>query len=204
MRAQAIRPRANEAERRGPRRPVVTEDVQMRTSIAAFAAALLASCGGQSGNQQAAPAGNEAAPAAATGAGAAAGATALQPGLWEITTEVLRMEVPNMPQGISAAPPPTTVRSCLTPEQANAPTGGFFAGSDNPGGCTAENMSMADGRIQGVVQCNQPGSAMRSTMEGRFSAASFQVNQSVETRAQGMDMTIQSRTSGRRVGECTG
>ena len=177
----------------------------MKVSIAALAAVLLASCGGQSENQQAAaPGGNEAAPAASTaGTGEAVAATALQPGLWEISTEVVAMEMGNVPQRKSAMPSPTTTRSCLTPEQASAPNGAFFAGSSEPGVCTAENMAMADGRIQGVVQCNQPGSAMRSTLEGRFTATSFEVNQRVETSAQGMNMTMQSRTSGRHVGECS-
>jgi len=178
-----------------------------RGSTAALAALLLASCGGESGNRQAADGGtagtNAAAAAPATAAGGAA--VALQPGQWEITTAVLRMEVPNMPSGISPpTPPPTTVRTCLTPQQASAPNGGFLTGSGEGGGCTSQNMSMAGGRIQGVVQCNSQGSTMRSTMEGRFSATSFEVNQHVETAAQGMNMNIESRTSGRRVGDCTG
>jgi hypothetical protein len=176
----------------------------MKRSIAALAAVLLASCGGQGENQQAAPGGNEAAPATTTAdTGEAVAATALQPGLWEITTEVVAMEVANMPQGKSALPSPTTTRSCLTADQASAPNGAFFAGSGEPGGCTAENMAMAEGRIQGVVQCDQPGGAMRSTLEGRFTATSFEVNQRVETSAQGMNMNMQSRTSGRHVGECS-
>jgi len=113
--------------------------------------------------------------------------------------------VPNLPQGVSGpTPPPTTVRTCLTPQQASAPSGGFLTGSGEGGGCTTQNMSMAGGRIRGTVQCNQPGSAMRSSMEGQFSPTSFEVEQQVETSAQGMEMTIQSRTRGRRVGDCPG
>lgn len=174
----------------------------MRGSIAAVAVLLLASCGGPGDNQQKAESGNAATPAA-SGVGAAGAAVAMQPGQWEITTEVLRMEVPNMPKGVSApTPPPTTVRTCLTPQQASAPSGGFLTGSGESGGCTTENMSMSGGRIQGTVQCNQPGTTMRSTMDGQFSPTGFEVNQQVETSAQGMNMTIQSRTSGRRVGDC--
>jgi hypothetical protein len=171
----------------------------MRRSIA-IAAVLVASCGGPSGNRQAAEDGNAATPA---GGGGTTAAVAMQPGQWEIVTEVVRMDVPNMPKGVSApTPPPTTVRTCLTPQQAGAPSGGFLTGSGEGGGCTSRNMSMAGGRIQGVVQCDQQGSTMRSTMDGRFSPTSFEVNQQVETSAQGMNMTIQSRTSGRRVGDC--
>lgn len=171
----------------------------MRGSIAAVAVLLLASCGGPSGNRQKAEAGNAATPAPS----GAVAAVAMQPGQWEITTEVLRMEVPNMPKGVSApTPPPTTVRTCLTPQQASAPSGGFLTGSGESGGCTTQNMSMSGGRIQGTVQCDQQGSTMRSTMDGQFSPTGFEVNQRVETSAQGMNMTMQSRTSGRRVGDC--
>lgn len=148
--------------------------------------------------------------AAESGGGTAAaegGATAaaLQAGQWEITTAVLSMEVPNMPAGMSPpTPPPTTVRTCLTPEQARAPNGGFLTGSGEGSGCTAQNMQMTGGRIQGTVQCDQQGSQMRSTMDGQFSPTSFEINQQVQTAAQGMTMNMRSRTAGRRVGDCAG
>ena len=172
----------------------------MRRSIAAVAALLLVSCGGGTdANQQKAEGGNAATPAA-SGAGAA---VAMQPGQWEITTEVLEMEVPNMPKGVNGpTPPPTVVRTCLTPQQASAPSGGFLTGSGETGGCTTENMSTSGGRIRGTVQCNQPGTTMRSTMDGQFSPTGFEVNQRVETSSQGMNVTMRSRTSGRRVGDC--
>ena len=169
----------------------------MRRSIAAITALLLASCGGESGEDQAAEKGKAAA------AGGGGGGVSMQPGQWEIRTEVVRMEIPNMPQGMSGPmPPATTVSTCLTPQQASAPSGGFLTGSGEGAGCTTENMSMADGRIRGTVQCNQQGSTMRSTMDGQFSPTSFEISQRVETSAQGMNMNMESRTSGRRVGDC--
>src|SRR5687767_12418733 len=113
----------------------------MRRSIAGLTILLLAACGGEAGNEQAAE-GTKAA-AAASGGGGGGGAVAMQPGQWEIRTEVVRMEVPNMPQGVNApTPPPTTVNTCLTPEQASAPSGGFLTGSGEAAGCTSQNMSM--------------------------------------------------------------
>jgi hypothetical protein len=175
----------------------------MRGSIIAISAILLAACGSEAGNEQAAA--NKAAPASSGGGGMAAGAMTMQPGQWEIRTEVGRMEVPNMPAGMSPpTPPPTTVNTCLTPEQARAPSGDFLTGSGQAAGCTTENMSMAGGRVRGIVQCNQQGTTMRSTMDGQFSPTSFEINQRVETSAQGMNMTMESRTTGRRTGDCPG
>ncbi len=61
---------------------------------------------------------------------------------------------------------------------------------------------MAGGRIQATVQCNNQGGTMRSTMSGRFTATSFELDQQVETSAQGVTMNIESRTNGRRIGDC--
>jgi hypothetical protein len=167
----------------------------MRHGIAATAALLLVACGGQSDG------GNDSAGEAADGGGAAA--AAFQPGLWEITTQVLSMSGPSIPQGVTMpTPPPTTVRTCMTPEQAGQPGAGFFTGSGESGGCTYENNSVAGGRIAATVQCNNEGGTMRSTMNGQFTATSFEVNQQVETSAQGVTMNIESRTNGRRVGDC--
>jgi len=183
----------------------------MRGSIAAMAVVLLAACsgGGAGGNAQQADA-NGAAPdsnAAASGAGPTAGAAAatLQPGQWELKTEVLRMNVPNMPAGVSPPmPPPSTVTYCLTAEQARQPNADFFSGSGQGGGCRSDNMTMAGGRIQGTVVCEGQGVAMRSELSGEFAATSYRIEQRVHTSAQGMDMDMESRTSGRRLGDCPG
>jgi hypothetical protein len=186
--------------------------MKMIRSIAAAAALLLASCGGQSANQQADQSGNAAAPAAATtaagttrAAGAGGGGAALQPGQWEVTTQVVRMEVPNMPAGMTPpTPPATTVRTCLTPEQARAPNGGFLTGSAENSGCRSENMSMVGGRVRGTVVCNRQGATARATMDGEFSPTGYTIDQRIETTTAGANVNIESRTSGRRVGDCPG
>jgi hypothetical protein len=183
----------------------------MRASITAIAVVLLAACssGGGGGNVQQAEENGSAlnGSAATSGAGPAAGtATAtLQPGQWELKTEVLRMNVPNMPAGVSPPmPPPSTVTYCLTAEQARQPNANFFTGSGEGGGCRSDNMSMTGGRIQGTVQCEGQGVAMRSELSGEFAATSYRIEQRVHTSAQGMDMDMESRTSGRRLGDCPG
>jgi len=167
----------------------------MRMMISAIAALTLAACGGQSG-------GNESGSTkSATGGGESA---TLQPGQWEMTTTIVSMNVPNMPQGMNPPmPPPTTVSVCLTPEQARAPGGGFITGSDQNTGCRSENFTMANGRIQGVVQCDAQGTTMRANISGQFSADNYEITQQVETAASGMTMNMEARTAGRRTGDCT-
>ena len=176
----------------------------MRNVIVSAAALLAAACGSESGSGNRSEAGKAGAgnsSAAAGGGGSAA--PALQAGEWEMTTQVLSMNIPNMPKGMSPPlPQPTTVRTCVTPEQAANPSGGFLTGSGDDGGCTSENVSMSGGRIQATVQCRAETGTMRSTINGEMSATSYAITQQVETSAQGMTMEMESRTTGRRIGDC--
>jgi hypothetical protein len=173
----------------------------MRIAVTTAAILMLAACSGSGG-------GNEQAPANAAGGEAAAESgeaarVSLQPGQWETTVTITRMDVPNMPQGVNQTmPPPTTIRSCITPEQASQPNANFLTGSGETGGCTYENFSMTGGRIQGIVSCNSQGTTMRTTLDGQFTPTSYEMNNQVETNAGGMAMNMATRTTARRVGDC--
>lgn len=171
----------------------------MRQWIGLASALALTACGGGGDGNSAAGGNGTAAPA---GGGGAAGA-AMQPGQWEITTTVTRMNIPGMPAGATPPmPAPTTVGVCLTPEQAARPGADFVTGSGQAQGCTYESNSIAGGRIQARVQCAMPGGSMRSNITGQFTATSYEVSQQVTVPAQGANMEMESRTVGRRVGDC--
>lgn len=173
----------------------------MRHGLIAIATLLLAACGSQdkAGNGTAnAAAGEAAAPDAA--------AIALTPGEWETTVEVASLNMvggPQLPGGMSPPlPPPTTIRSCLTAEQAARPNANFLTGSGERGGCTYENFSMAGGRIQGTVSCSSDGMTMRTTMNGRFTADSYETESQSRITSNAMTMETSGRTRSRRVGDC--
>jgi len=181
-----------------------------RRIIAAGTALLLVSCGDteeKGGNGAAAANGagpaNAAAPSGSEpGGNAPAGTAELRPGQWETTVEILRMDMPNMPPG--AAMPkqgPITVRSCLTPEQARRPSGGFMTGGRDQAGCDYENFSMAGGRVQGTVTCNHQGSRTRSTVNG---AEAYRMEIDAEVESSGVTVRTANRISGRRIGDCPG
>lgn len=184
----------------------------MRVAITTAAILMLAACSGGGGGNEQAPAnaaGNEAAPAVSgreggTGdGGGGAASVSLQPGEWETTVQVTSMNVANMPQGVNPpTPPPTTVRSCITPEQAARPNASFLSGKDANSGCTNENFSMTGGRMQGTVTCSQQGTTMRSTFNGEFTPTGYEMTAQVETQANGMSMNMETRTTGRRLGDC--
>jgi hypothetical protein len=186
----------------------------MKRGMTTIAALLLAACGGESGESDTgnAAAGGEAATGGGAteeadgdggGGGAGVATASFAPGLWETTTEVLSMNVPNMPQGFRPPmPPATTVRHCLTPEQVSRPPADFMSGGGESGGCTYQDFAMANGRIRGTIQCGAEAGSMRMTMDGSFTPTRYEMNQQVETSGQGMTMNMESRTTGRRVGDC--
>jgi hypothetical protein len=175
----------------------------MRRSIAMFSALLLASCGGQAGNENEQTAENEASAAPASGA-AGGGAVAIQPGMWESTVQIVSMTSPNMPQGMTMPKQAAiTSRTCLTAAQVSAAGPNFFSGNKDAN-CTSENFSMSGGRVQGTVQCNIAGTQTRATMDGQFTPTSYEVTQHVETTVSGMATEQEVRVTSRRVGDCPG
>ena len=180
----------------------------MRISIAAATILLLAGCGSQSANQQAAANGqggsaNGAAPAP-TAAGGSGGLN-IQPGEWEITMEMQAAEVSGMPAGMHMPNiPPSTTRSCVTPEQVSRANANFLSGSGHQGmDCDYSGVTIADGRIQGTSTCSRNGIQATVTMDGSFTPTSYDIHQQMHTSMQGRTSTSTNHLVGRRVGECT-
>jgi Protein of unknown function (DUF3617) len=178
----------------------------MRTSMTWLGLGLLAlaGCGGPEKAD-----GNGSADSAKAGDSASAGAAAgvkLRPGEWETTVETLKVDAPGMPKemaGLMAGQQKMTMRSCITAAQAEQPSGDLFRGK-NDGKCQYEGFDVSGGRVKGKMTCSgggQPGSVTLE-MDGRYGGESYEVNQKMRTDAQGMAMTIESRVTARRVGDC--
>jgi hypothetical protein len=175
------------------------------TFAAAAAALLLAACsGGDEGDAGAA--GNTGASGAESAApDAGGGEVAMTPGEWEMTVQVSQMSVPGVPEGAMPSMPATTMRTCLTAEQASQPTPGFLTGQQDGSGadCSYENYSTAGGRVQGTVQCRVAEGTMRTTLDGQITPTSFEMNQQTQMSGGGMPETrTESRVTGRRIGDC--
>ena len=174
----------------------------MRKTILVGAGLLLAlaGCGGSDTKAEGEPG-----DVSATGAGAAPGGAAarIQPGEWEMTVETVNIEAPNMPPEAAAMMKKTmgekqTSRQCITPEEA----AGAFVTQDQQTDCTREGFSLAGGRIQGTVTCTGEDGKVTVTLNGRHSGTSYDMNSKVQSENQAGSMTIETRTTGRRIGEC--
>jgi len=140
----------------------------------------------------------------------------LQPGEWETTQEVVDISIEGapegMPQGMMEAMKgrKTTIRNCITPEQAENPSADFLT-AQKDSKCTYSGFEMSGGQIKGVVSCpggeGGAGSA-RVVMEGSYTPASYAMNMEMQsegmggTGAPGMAMHMKMRSTGKRVGDC--
>jgi hypothetical protein len=176
----------------------------MRLRIAAVAVLLLAGCGSQSANQQ--PGNQQAAagPAPAAAPAGGAGGLTIQPGEWEITMEMRTTQATGMPAGMTMPQiPPTTARSCVTPEQVSRANANFLSGSGHAGmACDYSGVTVAGGRIQGTSSCRREGIEARVVMDGSFTPTSYDIVQQMQSTMHGRTMSSTNHLVGRRIGEC--
>jgi hypothetical protein len=175
----------------------------MKTHLILGAAALaLAACGSSDksgGNGSSAAAGG-------SGSGGASGIS-LQPGEWEMKTEVVNVSAEGLPPGIAEgmkAQAGSTTRTCMTAEEAKGPKADMFA-RNNPGNCKSEGFSWSGGRIHGTTTCTGTEGAGKAvvTMDGQYSPQSIDMTMKSETDIAGKAMKVEMRISGHRVGECS-
>jgi hypothetical protein len=170
----------------------------------------LGACGksGGDGNRAAAAAGggNASATASATGTATApsvGGGSKLRPGLYENSVQ---MTVSGLPPQVAQAMMnrKVTSRSCVTPAEANRPSGDLFGGQQAQG-CKAKDLAYEGGRIHGTMTCVATGTRKATstiTMDGTYGGESYDVHTRIETSAEGHAMTMEGHTVGRRIGDC--
>lgn len=165
----------------------------MKFSIAFTATAMLAAFGIDPGAASGQPDG-----------GGAPAAMAVQPGEWEMTTAIVRMQFPDRRAGETIpVPPPSTTRSCITPEQAASPTLDLAQHSQNAD-CTLVDNSSGGGRLRISLLCRLPPGAMRVTIDGRYTATTLELDQRMTIDGASGPMEMDARIAGRRIGECRG
>jgi hypothetical protein len=129
----------------------------------------------------------------------------ISPGLWESSSRLVDVTAPNLPREMQnrMKARASTIRHCITPEQAARPDANFLATrQDN---CTYQQFSMRDGRLEGRMTCSGgelPGPAT-ALMEGEYGPDRYDMRMRMEIAGPAdSTMTIQTRASGRRIGDC--
>jgi hypothetical protein len=113
----------------------------------------------------------------------------LTPGKYEITSKV---DMPGMPGGM----PPTTITQCLTEQD---PVPHTSAGAN---GCNITNMTTEGDTVKYTLVCEQQGMQNKSSGEMTYKGENFYGTTQTKMGPSGGDMTITTKISGKRIGEC--
>lgn len=130
----------------------------------------------------------------------------VQPGKWQSTVKIDKMDMPDMPPEVAAQMKSMTAQAhtsetCLTPEEAKQPKANFFSGNDN---CRYDHFTMGGGKIDAEMRCEQGGANQVMQMAGTYSPNSYKMHMTSKGGAAGHSMTMEMSVDAKRIGECTG
>ncbi len=136
----------------------------------------------------------------------------LEAGEWEATQEIVDAKLSGLPKGVPADAmnrmigQRTTVKHCVTPEQAANPSAEFLSAQKDVK-CDYSTMDMRGGKVKAEMHCaipQQPGAKMKMVMSGTYLPANYDLAMTVDTSGlpNGMGMVMKMKTSGKRIGDC--
>jgi hypothetical protein len=131
----------------------------------------------------------------------------IEPGLWEISSEIRNVSGQNLPHEVRSRmmTPRPAVRNCITPEQAAQPAANFLL-TQGASHCIYRDFAMQGGRLTGSMTCSNPQlpGTMTTAMDGRYGGRSYDMRLRMETAGMPADanMTIEAQARGRRIGDC--
>lgn len=129
-------------------------------------------------------------------------ATPIQPGEWEVRSQVTAANMPGMPpQAMKAMKKPQIMRHCITPEQ--AAKGPRELLDQSKGECRFTRYNLSGGRIDAAMQCNsRQRGAMTATTKGSFTPIAYNTTSTVVMTGPQGKMTMTTAGQGRRIGAC--
>ena len=131
----------------------------------------------------------------------------VDPGLWERVTAVVDVSAQSAPRELVSqmVRPRSSIRHCITPEQAARPNANFMAAGEGAR-CVSRSFLMEAGRMSGEMACTDPrsGGQWTARMQGRYTTTSYDLQLIMEMPNpwDPGQMLITSRTQGRRLGPC--
>lgn len=131
----------------------------------------------------------------------------IEPGLWEVRSEVLDATGPNLPRVAQARikGPRPAVRTCITPAQAARPEANFLR-TQPDSNCVYRGFSLRGGRLRGEMRCTGGGlpGTTTTSMSGQYGARGYRTRMLMVSTGMpfGANMTIDTRIIGRRIGAC--
>jgi hypothetical protein len=137
-------------------------------------------------------------------------AAKIQPGQWEMTVEMVKMDTAGGPSGMPTMPkmPPSTIKTCITQEQVDKPQG-LFGGDKGMDqfkkNCTYDKFDMSGGHVSAHMHCDLGKDAkVTADTTGTFSSTEItsESTSTVSGMLPGMTQTTTMKMTGHRTGEC--
>lgn len=135
----------------------------------------------------------------------------ISPGRWEGTVTIKAMDVPGLPpeqQKMMAAHAGQArpIVACVTPEDAKARKA--FLTGDEMKSCRYDSFSMAGGKIDAKLSCDQAGAKVAATIKGTYAPDRYTIDMTSAVAGMagtgGAPMTTTVSVDSKRVGECRG
>lgn len=131
----------------------------------------------------------------------------LKPGQWEGRFTVQDIDMPDAPEAakdeMKSMMSQTSLRYCVTPEEAANPSGGMFAGQEDKN-CTYAGFEAKGGTVKGQVSCKAEGGTMNAVMTGRYAPESYAIGMEMKMAGGPHAMAMTARSEGKWVGpECS-
>ena len=136
----------------------------------------------------------------------------LKPGQWEGTYTLEDIDMPNMPGGgdqmeaqMKKMMSRTSIKYCVSPEEAANPSGKMFSGQENKD-CTYKGFDASGGSVKGEIACKSEHGAMNAVMAGSYAPESYEMHMDMKMTGapNGMGMSMKAKTSGKWIGAtCT-
>ncbi|MGC4253076.1 MAG: DUF3617 domain-containing protein [Sphingobium sp.] len=132
----------------------------------------------------------------------------LKPGQWEGSFTLEDIDLSNMP---GASPQmkdqmkkmmsQSSIKYCVTPEEAANPSGKMFAGQENKD-CTYSGFDASGGSVKGQVSCQGENGKMNAVMTGSYAPESYEMHMDMKMEGgpKGMNMAMKARTTGKWTG----
>lgn len=132
-----------------------------------------------------------------------------EPGLYRSTVELLQVDIPGAPEGVTEmmkgamSGSNTTSEYCLTQEEVDR---GFeeMVRNSQAGDCSFERFDAEGGKIDAVMTCETPdGNTARMTMQGTGGPTSSEMMMTMESDIPGMGTAnMRLKATHERIGEC--
>jgi len=131
----------------------------------------------------------------------------LKPGQWEGRFTVQDIDLPNAPAGVKdqmkRVMNQTSLRYCVTPEQAANPSAEMFSGQEQRN-CTYGGFEAKGGKVSGKVSCKAQGGTMNATMSGSYAPESYAMDMDMKMDGGPQAMAMTARSEGKWIGpDCT-